>query len=162
MKIVTRNEESAVAILELEGPLTIAANTDCITDTLHELLRLGVARIVMNMDGVNYLDCAGIGKLLEFREQVVSAGGCLKLAALQPKQHILLDLFRLTPVLGVCDSERSAVASFFQPLESFAPASQRGVFSFLPARGVHAVTISGRNTTFPTEPLRTGGQWCRG
>ena len=114
MKIVTRKENSAVAIFDLEGPLTVAADTDCVRDTLDEVLQLGVEKIVLNMTGVSNLDCAGIGRLLEFREQVISAGGCLKLAGLDPNSRALFDLFHLTPVLGVCDSEKSAIASFFE------------------------------------------------
>jgi anti-sigma B factor antagonist len=161
MKIVTRNEKSAVAVLDLEGPLTVSADTQCISNTLNELLRLGVERIVMNMAGVSYLDCAGIGKLLEFREHIISAGGCLKLTELQPKQRILLDLFRLTPVLGICESERTAVASFFQPLEPAAFSPRQSVLSLVPSRGV-AAAASGRNTAPRMEAVRMKNAWSRG
>lgn len=114
MRIATRRENSAVAILDLDGPLNLAAQTECVRDKLDELLQLGVERIVLNMTKVDCLDCAGISRLLEFREQIISAGGCLKLADLDPKFRTLIDVFHLTPILGVCDSENLAIASFFE------------------------------------------------
>lgn len=114
MNVVTRNKNSAVAVLDLEGPLTIGAETRHLAMTLNELLQLGVPRIVLNMAGVSYLDCSGIGRLLEFRKQVASAGGCMKLVGIGPRFRALFDLFQLAPVLGVCESEGAAIASFFE------------------------------------------------
>lgn len=129
MRIATRRENSAVAILDLEGPLNLAAHTDSVKDALNELLQLGVERIVLNMKQVDFLDCAGISRLLEFREQIISAGGSLKLAELDPRFSSVLELFQLTPVLGVCDSESAAIASFFEQfrLLEFNPRKHRSI-----------------------------------
>ena len=114
MRIATRRENSAVAILDLEGPLNLAADTESVRDTLADLLQLGVERIVLNMKQVDFLDCAGISRLLEFREQIIAAGGCLKVAELDQRLCSILEVFQLTPVLGVCESESAAIASFFE------------------------------------------------
>lgn len=136
MRIATRRENSAVAILDLEGPLSLAAHTDCVRDALNELLQLGVERIVLNMKQVDFLDCAGISRLLEFREQIISAGGCLKVAELDPRFCSILAVFQLTPVLGVCDSESAAIASFFEEVR---------LLEFSPRK--HLSTAASRNSS---------------
>ncbi len=140
MKIATRRENSAVAILDLEGPLSLTAHTDSVSDTLEELLQLGVERIVLNMTKVDCLDCAGISRLLEFREQINSAGGCLKLVDLDPRFRALLDVFHLTPVLGVCDSETLAIASFFK---------QSRFLEFSPRKNISTAARAGSEATTP-------------
>jgi anti-sigma B factor antagonist len=159
MKIVTRKENSAVAILDLEGPLTVTADTRCVTETLEELLQLGVERIVLNLEGVSYLDCAGIGRLLEFREQIVSSGGCLKLAQLDSKFQTLLDLFHLTPVLGGCESEKAIVASFFEQTHLLVFEPRKQVSSTVHSKSDSTTSVANRYTGAISKSSLAGDTW---
>ena len=114
MRIGTRKESSAVAVLDLEGSLTLAADVTCVSNMLDELLQLGVRRILLSMATVSTVDRAGVGRLLEFREQTVAAGGCLKMAGLNGRVRTALDQFQLTKVFKIYESEKSAIASFFE------------------------------------------------
>ena len=80
--------------------------------TLEELLAAGHTSVVLDLARVNFMDSAGIGELVSWRNETAEHGGDLKL--LKPTRRIreLLDLTRLTPYFEIFDDEQAATASF--------------------------------------------------
>ncbi|GAB7192932.1 hypothetical protein NUM3379_36410 [Kineococcus sp. NUM-3379] len=56
--------------------------------------------VVLDMAGVGFLDCGGIGALVALDRAATDAGGTLGLRGLDPRHVALLDVFGLTDRFG--------------------------------------------------------------
>jgi anti-anti-sigma factor len=68
--------------------------------------------IVLNLEGVPYLDSSGMGMLIGVYVSAVRGGGKLKLVALTRKVQRALTVSRLLALFEVYKDEASAVASY--------------------------------------------------
>lgn len=114
MKVTTRNTNSAVAVLDLHGQLTLTTNSEALDQALEQLLRLRVNRVLLNLSDITFLDCSGVGHLLRARAKVSKAGGSLALCGLNFRLRRIFELFDLGQVFNTFESDESAIASFFR------------------------------------------------
>jgi anti-anti-sigma factor len=81
-------------------------------EKMNALSRQGRKRVVLNFEGVTYLDSAGVGavawKFVTARKQ----NGDVKLLNLRPRSFKVLDTTKLLTVIATFDSEADAVQSF--------------------------------------------------
>jgi anti-anti-sigma factor len=96
-------------ILDLDGPLTVDAETR----PLHELVR-GFAsrhtgRVVLDLGHVAKIDSCGVGELVTLYNEVCPSGVALSLVNLEKHQRRLLEVSGLARVLHVCDSRQEAL-----------------------------------------------------
>jgi len=72
----------------------------------------GAPKIVLNLEGVDYIGSKGLGMLVELLVSARNRGGELKLAS--PREHIkeLLRRTNLDTIFGVYDNSNDAVAAF--------------------------------------------------
>jgi anti-sigma B factor antagonist len=103
-----------VAVVDLDGRITLGENTGILRDKLRELLAQGNRKIVLNMANVGYVDSAGLGELVGLYTTAKNQGGAVKLLNLQKKLRDLLSITKLQTVFETYDSEQSAVGSFAQ------------------------------------------------
>lgn len=99
MEIEIRTETNR-AILTLKGDL-MARDLAVLQETVNDLLRQGIRHFTLNLDGVQYVDSAGLGQLVQLHKTVTHVGGDFKLA--HPSKR-LTSLLRLTKLLE--DPER--------------------------------------------------------
>ena len=111
MEIHTRTVGD-VHVLDISGKITLADGTTDIRYAIGDILENGGKKIVLNLTGVNSVDCSGIGELVRTYTTVAKAGKELKLLNLTKKLRELLVITKLLSVFQVYDSERDAVASF--------------------------------------------------
>lgn len=111
MQIHKRNVDE-VTILDLKGRLTLNEGTTQLKDTLDGLINSGVKRIVLNLQGVAYVDSGGLGELVRSLAAVGRHGGHLKLINLTAKITDLLVITKLLTVFDSYDSEAAALSSF--------------------------------------------------
>jgi len=111
MKVNVR-EERGVAILDLQGRLTIGSAELFLRDAVHNVLNAGENKILINMAGVTNADSSGIGALVSSHTYVSDRGGQLKLENLRPAINELLHITQLITVFEVYDSESDAIESF--------------------------------------------------
>ena len=95
MEIEIRIEENR-AILTLKGDLTNAHDLASLQEMVNDLLRKGVRHFTLNMEAVQYVDSAGLGRLVQLYTTVTHMGGDAKLAGLPER---LTNLLRLTKLL---------------------------------------------------------------
>jgi anti-sigma B factor antagonist len=72
----------------------------------------GQNRIVVDMAGVDYTSSAGLRVFLGMVKETRSAGGDVRLAAMQPPVRKVLELSGFTSILKAFDKTDAAVASF--------------------------------------------------
>jgi anti-sigma B factor antagonist len=101
-----------VAIVDLNGRITLGESTGILRDELRSLLSQGSKQIVLNMAGVTYVDSAGLGELVGVYTTATNQGGAVKLLHMQGKLRDLMQITKLHTVFPAFEDEKKAVESF--------------------------------------------------
>jgi anti-sigma B factor antagonist len=101
-----------VAVVDLEGRITLGESTGLLRDNFRQLLAQGTKKIVLNLGGVSYVDSAGLGELVGVYTTAKNQGGGVKLLNLQKRLNDLLQVTKLHTVFESYDNEEQAVNSF--------------------------------------------------
>ena len=120
MTIDERRSGSEI-VLDVDGRMTIeTVNDRPLTFKVRQLLQEGQRRILLNLEGVPYVDTTGLCDIVEAYVATRRHRASLKL--LHPTAHVraVLATTRLLTILECHDSESDAVASF-GPSESQPP-----------------------------------------
>ncbi len=76
------------------------------------LVNAGDRKLVIDLAGVNYVDSASIGCLMDLYRQTSAAGGRLKLAGVQKRVETMLTMTGAQNFLEIHPDEASAIGSF--------------------------------------------------
>jgi len=106
---VTRREQEGVSILQLTGRLTFGPEELRLNDEIRRALAGCKVRIVIDMDGVDRIDSAGLGTLLYARAELRKAGGGLALAKLHPSHHRALQVAGVDSAFDISNTQRDAI-----------------------------------------------------
>ena len=123
MPVLVRISDN-VRIVEPAGALTVGPGSLAkpldlrgervadLDDTLDALMKQGHTSILLNLHRVNFIDSAGLGELITWKNSAVERSVDLKL--LRPTERVrrLLDLTRLTQFFEVYYDEEEALSSF--------------------------------------------------
>ena len=101
-----------VAVLDLAGKITIGEGDVVLRDRVHELLDAGKSKILLNLQGVTYMDSAGIGELVACYKRAREKGGSVRLLNPSGKVSDLLQLTKLEQVFDTFRDEKEALKSF--------------------------------------------------
>lgn len=111
MEIETRTA-NGVTILDLKGKLVLGEGDELLRDKINSLLHQGQKHILLNLEGVPYMDSAGLGEIVRTYTSVSRQGGKLKLLHLTKRIQDLLSITKLLTVFETFESEAEAVKSF--------------------------------------------------
>jgi anti-sigma B factor antagonist len=111
MEIVERTV-SDVTVLDLKGKMTLGEGDELLKDKINSLLAAGKKKLLLNLEGVPYIDSAGLGEVVRTYTTVSRQGGSLKLLNLTKRIEDLLSITKLLTVFDTFDSESEAVASY--------------------------------------------------
>jgi anti-sigma B factor antagonist len=101
-----------VSILDLAGKIVLGEGDMQIKERIRELLNDGQKRILLNLEGVSYIDSAGLGALISSYTTTRREGGNLKLVNLTKRIQDLLAITKLITVFDTFEDEKKAIASF--------------------------------------------------
>ena len=101
-----------VVVLDLKGRITMGEGDELLKDKINSLLAGGKKRLVLNLEGVPYIDSAGLGEIVRTFTTVSRQGGKLKLLNLTKRIEDLLSITKLLTVFETFDSEAEAIKSF--------------------------------------------------
>jgi len=111
MQIEERNV-GEVTVLDLKGKMTLGEGDELLKDKINSLIHQGQRKLLLNLEGVPYIDSAGLGEIVRTYTTVSRQGGSLKLVNLTKRITDLLSITKLLTVFETFDSEKEAVASF--------------------------------------------------
>ena len=111
MKATVR-QVGQVAVVDINGKITIGEGDVVLRDRVVELLEKGTHHIVLNLEKVSYMDSAGIGELVACYKRAKEKGGTVKLLNPSGKVLDLLTLTKLEEVFETYQQEQEAVGSF--------------------------------------------------
>jgi len=110
---IEQREREGIVILDLRGRLVVGESVSDLRERIRGLGESGSSRIILNLEGVDYIDSTGLGGLVISFTTIKKAGGALKLLNLSRRNIELLILTKLTTVFELFDDEQDAVNSFF-------------------------------------------------
>ncbi len=109
---IEERDNGGVKILDLKGKLTIGEGDELLKDKVNSLIQQGYQKLLLNLEGVPYVDSAGLGEIVRTYTTVSRQGGKLKLLNLTKRIEDLLAITKLLTVFETFESEQEAVKSF--------------------------------------------------
>ncbi len=109
---IEERANGGVMILDLKGKLTIGEGDELLKDKVNSLIQQGYQKLLLNLEGVPYVDSAGLGEIVRTYTTVSRQGGKLKLLNLTKRIEDLLAITKLLTVFETFESEQEAVKSF--------------------------------------------------
>jgi anti-sigma B factor antagonist len=101
-----------VTILDLKGKMTLGEGDELLKDKINTMLAGGKKHLLLNLEGVPYIDSAGLGEIVRTYTTVSRQGGKLKLVNLTKRITDLLSITKLLTVFETFESVPEAVKSF--------------------------------------------------
>ena len=101
-----------IAILELDGRLTIGDGDVVLRQDVEDLLAEKRNKILINFRGVRSMDSSGVGELMRARTRAEEAGGTIKLLHIEDKVADVLQVTQLIGVFEIFEDEEAALLSF--------------------------------------------------
>jgi anti-sigma B factor antagonist len=112
---LTEREVGDVTVLNLKGRLVFEEGDTPLRVTIDDLVAHGRTKLVIDLQGVTYMDSAGLGMLVAKYVSVHKRGGDVKLLHPTSRCMELLRITHLREVFELYDSENDAVKSFSKP-----------------------------------------------
>jgi len=104
------SERNGWAVLAVSGEVDVAT-VPRLREQLHSLVAQGSHRIVVDLEGVEFLDSTGLGVLVGALKRVRAHDGELRLVCTQSRVRKVFEVTGLTKVFSLHDSLDDAVAS---------------------------------------------------
>ena len=101
-----------VVLLDLRGRLTLGQETADLRARLNQLLEAGQLRIIFKLEGVTYIDSAGLSTLVACHTSARKRDGIVKLTHLTSRVRDLLQITRLSTVFEIFPTVEDARKSF--------------------------------------------------
>ncbi len=111
MRLRTR-EIGDVVVLDLDGKISGGADYDVFVPALRALVQNGHRKVVINLEGVSWINSTGLGILIAGFAEMQRSGGVLKLVKVSPRVESLLSVTKLANVFESYGEEEEAVRSF--------------------------------------------------
>jgi anti-sigma B factor antagonist len=109
---IAERQTDDVTILTLSGEITLDDGDLRLGRYVDDLVKQGRVKLIVNLNGVTYIDSAGVGMMVAESKLVRQHGGVMKLAHLTARSHHLLAMLKLKVVFEIFDDEESALRSF--------------------------------------------------
>ncbi len=110
---IAQRTVEGITILDLKGRLIVGDAVGTLREKVRELAAARNVNVILNLEGVDYIDSTGLGTLVVCYTSLQKAGGVLKVLHLSRRNIELLVLTKLTTVFEVFNDEQDAVNSFF-------------------------------------------------
>lgn len=109
---VKTRERDGVVIIDLEGKLMGGADSDPLREEFKRIAERGLKRIIVNLDGVPWMNSSGLGVLLAAFIQIRKNGGEMRFLNTQERVRSILTTTKLEKMIESYDNEDTALDSF--------------------------------------------------
>src|ERR1700738_1436821 len=111
LEVLTGQVANRVAVVAPPGRLDVAG-APTLKDAISETLKKGHARVVIDMEGVSFVDSTGLGSVIAALKQIRSSEGDLRLAAPNQQVRVVLELTTLDRVFPYYSTVEEALTGF--------------------------------------------------
>jgi anti-anti-sigma factor len=105
-------ESGGVTVVDVHGRLTIGEPSDHFHSALQSLIKSGIRRVVVDLNGAPQIDSSGLSTLVRVSIQLAREGGNLRLVCGPGRVHDALAVTRLLEAIPTFESESAALANF--------------------------------------------------
>jgi anti-sigma B factor antagonist len=109
---MTAREVDGVTVVALDGRIVLGEESNALREKIKSMVAEGKKKIVLNMDGITFIDSAGLGTLVAAHHSAKGQGASLRLCHLGTKFQEVLQITKLMTIFDVYNTEAEAVASF--------------------------------------------------
>ena len=109
---MTSREVDGVTVVALDGRIVLGEESNALREKIKSMVAEGKKKIVLNMDGITFIDSAGLGTLVAAHHSAKAQGASLRLCHLGTKFQEVLQITKLMTIFDVYNTEAEAVASF--------------------------------------------------
>jgi anti-sigma B factor antagonist len=111
MNIVKADIENQIKRISIEGEIDVYTSIDLKLE-LNTLVDDGNKKILIDLEGVTYMDSSGLGVLVALLKRIKQEEGELKLLNLPPSVEKIFELTRLTKFFEIFDEADKAIEAF--------------------------------------------------
>jgi len=109
---IKEQKHGDVVVLALKGKLMGGPETMAVHEKVKELSENKVAKIVIDLSKVKWMNSSGLGILIGSMTTIKNAGGELKLAAVTEKVQSLFMITKLVTIFDTEDDVETAIKNF--------------------------------------------------
>ena len=106
--IKTRQPQARVSVLDISGEIT-ATSEPILMSAYGEALEAGAQTLILNFDGLEYMNSGGIGLLVTLLIRANRAKQRLLACGLSEHYRQIFELTRLNDAIGIYDDEAAAL-----------------------------------------------------
>jgi anti-sigma B factor antagonist len=111
LEVQTRQTEGGVTVVAPTGRLDVGG-APALKDAMNDLGRNGPPKVVIDMEGVSFVDSTGLGSVIAVLKQIRNRQGELRLAAPNQQVRVVLELTTLDKVFPYFATLEEALAGF--------------------------------------------------
>jgi anti-sigma B factor antagonist len=111
LEVETRQADNGITVVAPTGRLDIAG-APALKEAIEEVVKNGPPRIVIDMEGVSFVDSTGLGSVISALKQVRGSQGELRLAAPNQQARVVLELTTLDRVFPYYATVEDALTGF--------------------------------------------------
>lgn len=111
LEVQTRKADNGATVVAPTGRLDVAG-APALKDAISELLKDGPQRVVIDMEGVSFVDSTGLGSVIAALKQIRGTQGELRLAAPNQQVRVVLELTTLDRVFPYYATVEEALTGF--------------------------------------------------
>jgi anti-anti-sigma factor len=108
---IDKREANGITVLSCHGRIMFGEDSTALRDATRQGLTTGARTVVINLSDVTYVDSGALGMLVGLSSASRSEGAHVKLAALSPRLHDILQTTKLLSIFEVYNTEEEALAS---------------------------------------------------
>src|SRR5207245_11590933 len=114
LDVEIRQTDAGVTVLAPSGRLDVAG-APALKDAVSEAVKNGQPRLVIDMEGVSFVDSSGLGSVVAALKQVRSSKGDLRLAAPSQQVRVVRALTTLARVFACSAPAEQALTAYCRP-----------------------------------------------
>lgn len=99
-------------VIPVPGPHVRAQQNEQMKELLVQHLQNGQANLILNFNGVEFVDSSFLGMMIVVLKRATSASGDLRLCCLSPSLNSIFLMMRLNRLFAIFDSVEDAQRSF--------------------------------------------------
>lgn len=111
LEVQTRQTDGGVTVVAPAGRLDVAG-APALKEAMSELTDDGSPKVVIDMEGVTFVDSTGLGSVIAALKQIRNKQGELRLAAPNQQVRVVLELTTLDRVFPYYATVEEALAGF--------------------------------------------------
>jgi anti-sigma B factor antagonist len=108
---ISQKDINGITAYEIKGDIDINSSPE-IRDAFEKAIKNKGMKVLVNLNGVSYVDSSGLATLVEMLKKTRSYGGRLRISNLAPKVKSLFEITKLKKLFEIFETAEDAIAGF--------------------------------------------------